>query len=144
VKDASAHWITLREEKGRRKSPSIPHEVGWCDLWDSVIQYSGPSLHSTGVYTILVQEERLKMITKTKEERVVVMGLLVQMGYMKKGQIELLCLHCDNKNVWLFQVELKLTNVLSVFIFSVTSTQRRIFRWAYLYESKNWDFLLHN
>jgi len=54
-----------------------------------------PSLNR--VYTTLVQEERMKMITETKEEREVVMGLSMQTGYMKKWQIEskqLLCSRC--------------------------------------------------
>ena len=34
------HWITLREEKGRRKSPSISDGIEWCGLRDSAIQYS--------------------------------------------------------------------------------------------------------
>ena len=56
-----------------------------------------PSLNR--VYSTMVQEERMKMITRTKEEReaVSVMGLSVQIGYKKKGRTEskqLLCSHC--------------------------------------------------
>ncbi|KAL1310047.1 uncharacterized protein [Arachis hypogaea] len=54
-----------------------------------------PSLNR--VYATLVQEERVKMITKTEEGRSAAMGLSVQTGYMNKGRAEIkqVCTHCE-------------------------------------------------
>ena len=56
-----------------------------------------PSLNR--VYATLVQEERMKTITRSKEERGAVMGLAVQVGQRSKGRGEtkdksMVCSHC--------------------------------------------------
>ena len=45
-----------------------------------------PSLNR--VYATLMQEEKMKTITRSKEERGVVMGLVVQAGHKSRGQGE--------------------------------------------------------
>lgn len=54
------------------------------------------------VYAIMVQEERMKMITRSKEEKGLVMGLAMQTRYKGKGHKEdkdkyVMCSHCGQK-----------------------------------------------
>jgi len=84
-----------------RREEEIIHQflMGLKDMGYGVIQYSSNrfAAFTQQSDTTLVQEERMKMITRTKEEKEVVVGLSVQTEYTKKGRIEskqLLCSHC--------------------------------------------------
>ncbi|KAJ1400195.1 Zinc finger, CCHC-type [Sesbania bispinosa] len=95
--------VVLKLEKRREEEKVHQFLMGLDDTSYGAVRSSVlatdplPSLNR--VYAIMVQEERMKSITRTKEEKGMVVGLAVQAGSKNKGRREakdksVVCSHC--------------------------------------------------
>jgi len=69
----------------------------------SNILASDPLLSLNLVYTMLIQEEKVRMMTKSKEERGLVVGLALLANYKEKGcrdavEKSMTCTHCGKND----------------------------------------------
>jgi len=86
--------------EGRRKGSPISHgldDASYATVRSSILATNPfPSLNH--VYAMLIQEERMKMITKSLDERGLVMGLATQVGNKARGRGEcVVCYKCRKK-----------------------------------------------